>query len=61
MADEPTGNLDTRTGNELFELLKKLNAEKGLTFLIVTHNEQLASRCSRIIKMVDGRIEDSLS
>ena len=61
LADEPTGNLDTRTGNELFELLKKLNAEKGLTFLIVTHNEQLASRCSRIIKMVDGRIEDSLS
>ena len=61
LADEPTGNLDNRTGNELFELLKKLNAEKGLTFLIVTHNEQLASRCSRIIKMVDGRIEDSLS
>ncbi len=61
LADEPTGNLDTRTGNELFDLLKRLNSEKGITFLVVTHNEALASRCSRIIKMVDGRIEDSLS
>ncbi len=61
LADEPTGNLDTRTGNELFDLLKRLNSEKGITFLVVTHNEALASRCSRIIKMVDGRIEDALS
>ncbi|NOX21189.1 MAG: ABC transporter ATP-binding protein [Nitrospirae bacterium] len=61
LADEPTGNLDTRTGNELFDLLKRLNSEKGITFLVVTHNEALASRCSRIIKMVDGRIEDPLS
>jgi len=56
MADEPTGNLDTATGEELFEILLKLNAERRTTFVIVTHNEQLSSRCSRILEMVDGRI-----
>jgi len=56
LADEPTGNLDTKTGEELFDLLVGLNRERGITFIIVTHNETLASRCNRIIKMVDGRI-----
>ncbi len=56
LADEPTGNLDTRTGDELFKLLMELNDKKGITFLIVTHNEALASKCGRIIKMRDGRI-----
>jgi lipoprotein-releasing system ATP-binding protein len=55
LADEPTGNLDTRTGEELFNLLTVLN-KKGITFLIVTHNEELASGCGRIIKMLDGRV-----
>lgn len=56
LADEPTGNLDTQTGEELFALLKELNKKKGITFVIVTHNETLASKCERTIRMMDGRI-----
>jgi lipoprotein-releasing system ATP-binding protein len=55
LADEPTGNLDTRTGDELFALMMKLNG-KGITFIIVTHNEDLASQCGRVIRMKDGSI-----
>lgn len=55
LADEPTGNLDTSTGEELFDLLTSLN-EKGITFIIVTHNEGLASRCKRVLRMRDGRL-----
>ncbi len=57
LADEPTGNLDTRTGDELFDLLKEINSTRGTTFVIVTHNDSLAARCSRVVKMVDGRID----
>jgi lipoprotein-releasing system ATP-binding protein len=56
LADEPTGNLDTATGEELFRLLERLNGEKGITFVIVTHNESLSSRCHRVFEMKDGRI-----
>ncbi len=56
LADEPTGNLDTQTGEELFRLLLELNNKRGITFIIVTHNESLALKCSRIIRMLDGRI-----
>lgn len=56
LADEPTGNLDTQTGEELFNLLVNLNKEKGITFVIVTHNESLSARCHRILRMVDGKI-----
>lgn len=56
LADEPTGNLDTAMGEDLFNLLISLNREKGLTFVIVTHNESLSKRCHRTIRMVDGRI-----
>jgi lipoprotein-releasing system ATP-binding protein len=56
LADEPTGNLDTRTGEELFDLLLKLNAQKGITFVIVTHNESLSNRCHRVLHMTDGRL-----
>lgn len=55
-ADEPTGNLDTVTGEELFELLIELNKKRGITFVIVTHNMNLARRCSRILRMIDGQI-----
>jgi lipoprotein-releasing system ATP-binding protein len=56
LADEPTGNLDTQTANEVFELLRRINCEEGTTFLIVTHDPQLAARCDRTIDLVDGRI-----
>ena len=59
LADEPTGNLDTETGEELFNLLIHLNKAKGITFIIVTHNESLSGRCHRTLRMVDGRILSS--
>ncbi len=54
LADEPTGNLDTSTGNELFELLIDLNKRKRITFVIVTHNREISNRCHRILEMADG-------
>lgn len=54
-ADEPTGNLDTSTGNDLFELFIDLNKRKGITFVIVTHNKALSDRCHRVLEMTDGR------
>jgi len=56
-ADEPTGNLDTHTGEELFKLLLELNEKKGITFVIVTHNEALSRQCHRVLEMVDGRFK----
>ena len=56
LADEPTGNLDTQSANGVFELMRKINREEGTTFLLVTHNMDLARRCGRIIDVVDGRI-----
>ncbi len=56
LADEPTGNLDTRTGGELFDLLVQINRTRGTTFVIATHNETLARRCGVILRMVDGRM-----
>jgi lipoprotein-releasing system ATP-binding protein len=56
LADEPTGNLDTHTGAELFSLLLKINKRKTTTFVIVTHNESLAKQCHRVLEMVDGKL-----
>jgi len=56
LADEPTGNLDTRTADEVFALLRRLHAERGFAVLVVTHDPRLAERCDRIIELVDGRI-----
>jgi len=56
MADEPTGNLDTHTGEALFALMRELNRSRGTTFVIVTHNEKLSAQTDRIIHMEDGRI-----
>ena len=56
LADEPTGNLDTRTGESVFDLLQELNQVKGLTLIVVTHNSALASRMARQIHLVDGRV-----
>jgi putative ABC transport system ATP-binding protein len=55
-ADEPTGNLDTTTGQKVIELLFDLNAEQGTTLILVTHDEKLAGRCSRSIRLDAGRV-----
>jgi lipoprotein-releasing system ATP-binding protein len=57
LADEPTGNLDTKSADGAFELMREVNRQNGTTFLIVTHNMDLARRCDRIIEVVDGRIQ----
>jgi len=56
LADEPTGNLDTRSADGVFDVLRDINEASGTTFLIVTHDARLAQRCDRIIELVDGRI-----
>ncbi len=57
LADEPTGNLDTRTGAEIIDLFKKLNREKGITIVFVTHDPEVASHGQRIIHFKDGLVE----
>jgi putative ABC transport system ATP-binding protein len=54
--DEPTGNLDTKTGEKIMELLRQLNREKNQTFVLVTHDDRIAGESDRIVKIVDGRI-----
>ncbi len=56
LADEPTGNLDTKTGEGVHELLSEIHEKKGITLVIVTHNENLASRMKKTVRLVDGRI-----
>ena len=56
LADEPTGNLDTATGNEVIGLLERLWRESGLTVILVTHDEDIAARAQRVIRMRDGRL-----
>jgi putative ABC transport system ATP-binding protein len=56
LADEPTGNLDAATGKAVIDLLFELNAERGTTLLLVTHDESLARRCGRIVRLAGGRI-----
>jgi lipoprotein-releasing system ATP-binding protein len=56
LADEPTGNLDTKSADSVFELMREVNRRDGTSFLIVTHNLEIAHRCDRIIEVVDGRI-----
>ncbi|MEW6412022.1 MAG: ABC transporter ATP-binding protein [Candidatus Zixiibacteriota bacterium] len=58
LADEPSGNLDTATGRRLHELLFELNSEQSITFLIATHNQELARRCDRNLTIVDGAIRE---
>ena len=56
-ADEPTGNLDTRTGHEIMQLLTRLNREQGITVLMVTHEADIAAYAGRVIRIVDGKLE----
>jgi lipoprotein-releasing system ATP-binding protein len=55
LADEPTGNLDRKTGEQIIELFNRLNREKGITFLMVTHNPDLSRRFQRTVEIVDGQ------
>jgi lipoprotein-releasing system ATP-binding protein len=56
LADEPTGNLDTHSADDVFALMREINVARQTTFLIVTHDPRLAARCDRRIELVDGRI-----
>jgi putative ABC transport system ATP-binding protein len=57
LADEPTGNLDTKTGNEIVQILSKINKEKGATIVMVTHDLELANKTNKLIRLRDGLIE----
>ena len=56
LADEPTGNLDTASSDEVFVLLRRMHAERGTSFIVVTHDPRLAARCDRVVELVDGLI-----
>jgi len=60
LADEPTGNIDSHTGTEIIELILRLRAERGMTVLIATHDPLVATRCDRVIRILDGRILDQV-
>lgn len=60
-ADEPTGNLDTATGARIIDLLFSLNAEFGTTLVLVTHDDRLAQRCGRLVRLAGGRIVDDVT
>jgi putative ABC transport system ATP-binding protein len=58
VADEPTGNLDERTGQQVIELLFRGHVDRGMTLILVTHDSQLARRCGRVVRLRSGRIEN---
>jgi putative ABC transport system ATP-binding protein len=56
LMDEPTGNIDSKTANEILGLIKRLNVEKGVTIIMVTHDQRLAKQAKRIVQMLDGLV-----
>jgi putative ABC transport system ATP-binding protein len=60
LADEPTGNLDTKSGDEIMELLLKLNREYGTTLVFVTHDPDIAAQTNRVIRLLDGEITEDI-
>jgi len=61
MADEPTGNLDSKVGQEIMDLLLSLNRERGATLIIVTHDQHVAAQCGRIIRIRDGVVDTEVT
>jgi len=61
LADEPTGNLDTKAGDEIMDLLLSLNRERGTTLIIVTHDPDIAARAQRIVHLLDGQVVDDMA
>jgi len=59
IGDEPTGNLDSKASDNIYELLRKLNREHNQTFILVTHDEDMAAKTDRIIRLVDGRVAEN--
>ncbi len=57
LADEPTGNLDSKRSADLLDLLRRFNAERGQTFVLVTHDAEVGAACDRIVRMRDGLVE----
>ena len=58
LADEPTGNLDSRSGNEVFNIMREMNREKGVAFIMVTHDDRLAQEADRILAIEDGWVHE---
>ncbi len=56
LADEPTGNLDTASSDEVFVELRRMHKERGTSFIVVTHDPRLAARCDRVVELIDGKI-----
>ena len=59
LADEPTGNLDSKTGEDLMELLLELRAQRGTTVVVATHDAAIAGRCDRVVRLHDGSVVDA--
>ena len=59
IGDEPTGNLDSKASENIYELLRQLNREHNQTFILVTHDERMAAKTDRIIRLVDGRVAEN--
>jgi putative ABC transport system ATP-binding protein len=58
LADEPTGNLDTKSGEEVIQLLERMNRDDGLTLIIVTHDPEIGQRARTRIRLMDGRLAE---
>jgi lipoprotein-releasing system ATP-binding protein len=59
LADEPTGNLDCRTGEEIIPILRAWNAQQNLTIVMVTHDQTVAEQADRAVRLVEGRVEEA--